>query len=53
MEDLPSLSQGRWWHGCGAYKDGEDRVSGGGVHGQLCLVADCRLQQNISGYIAI
>jgi hypothetical protein len=36
VEDLPSLSQGRREHGCGAYQDGEDTVSrGGGFNGQL------------------
>jgi len=32
VEDLPSLSQGRFYHGCGSYKDGGNRilvVSGG------------------------
>lgn len=26
VEDLPSLSQGRWSHGCGSYPDGEDMI---------------------------
>jgi hypothetical protein len=29
VEDLPSLSQGRYGHGCGSYQDGDDTVRGG------------------------